>query len=832
MAVAPIPVGVDRASSLHQRAWLLQLVALELHQADPAVKTQCDSLRALLSSLFVGDHLSIEMSISRPIAMDVLAIAVNDVPPEPQLGPSVCAETRRMLQTLDVDALLAAEALRATGIRGDALVNVLALKDELLSRYNDWIARHGPPPDAFKEAGRAALAYAAEFNAYSEEMGGRAALLTGWQALATVAFSRRFDILSELVGGVSATIDLCMTVCEESLAGIMVLLTGPGAPLASPLGQSLQTLTIRLQEQVAEAATADPLAGLPLPSRCHALLEGLLTAMWEGRAQESVRLSLYHALCSYFVLCRGPSLLQAPPSVVSTLFQHTGGAEQLDAVQLSLEEGNVAVLHVHTRILPALMSDALSPNPTMAVAALVTLSALLAADPSAVLCEEIHEASLPSRVLADISDTPPSALVAPAPAGQAIATVLEAKLGLLLRLALAGPPSHRTAAVQRLFVGQTISRLRDAKIFDVQLEEPGLGVGLLSTQPVRHRLHALLCPVLRLVLVTLTTLSHSSAVKEQVGGFVGAHARTLSRVLRDAAYPGLAGWAPSDAELEQASLVAELLAELGANVPRDAAPVFAEAGLRACCHFLAPSARSPSLLVVRLEAKREAGPLPREDQLTYGLLLEVRCALVAYLRALTQAGLVRLSCAPTLDAEGDLSLSSHPSLCLLKDALVQAAVRDLPVAVENTSTIMRALRSGDPRAVEDAVRHRDVFLAAGPPKGQLHPAEARAILVRAATARETEISRLLLLIEQLLALIYCHVRTGGTCLQLGGDGVNKPLGHPVGSQKDWDQLRRLLEPAIAALERMLGEGVLPVDRVSFELVLRRTKEGVAAAAGA
>lgn len=56
---------------------------------------------------------------------------------------------------------------------------------------------------------------------------------------------------------------------------------------------------------------------------------------------------------------------------------------------------------------------------------------------------------------------------------------------------------------------------------------------------LRQRLHQLLTPLLRLVLAIVTALPNSSAVREQALAFVDAHGRTLTRVLHDAASPGI-----------------------------------------------------------------------------------------------------------------------------------------------------------------------------------------------------------------------------------------------------------------------------------------------------
>ena len=43
--------------------------------------------------------------------------------------------------------------------------------------------------------------------------------------------------------------------------------------------------------------------------------------MWEGRKHESVRIPLAGALLNYLQLCRGPGILQLPPSPLQALLQ-------------------------------------------------------------------------------------------------------------------------------------------------------------------------------------------------------------------------------------------------------------------------------------------------------------------------------------------------------------------------------------------------------------------------------------------------------------------------------------------------------------------------------
>jgi Nuclear pore complex scaffold, nucleoporins 186/192/205 len=677
VACAPFPTSAPiRAASLHQRAWLLQLFALELRRADPVLGAQKESLKSILSSLF-GAQSSEESSLpsTRGKFIDVLAIAVSNIPAEPQLGAGVSNEVRRMIQGLDVEALLSGTgtgggdthissnqiSTHGVGPRGDPLIDVIALKDELLGRFSEWVARHGAPGEALKEAGRAALTYAAEFNAYAEEMGGRMALLEAWQAVVCVAFTNRFDILIDLLGGSgggsvssnkSVATDAVLAAAEHSLQATSLLLEGPAAGLAPPLCSATEALFARLQDQALTAATLDPLSGLPLPSRLHNLFAALLTIAWEGRGQERVRLSLYNALMSYVAMCRGPALLQAPPAVISALLEGVRGShggsnvhsssahgrggvlEHLDSIHLQLEEGNVAVLHSNIRLLQVLSQDAVSPNPALSTAALTSLAALIASDPTTALSDELHRITLPARLLQDLQDQPPEALIQPPPAGQAATLVMEAKLCLLLRLSLSGPPAHRAASAQKIYSLQALPRLAACRSLDLQPEEPGFGgsgnIGIpigggittsnTTSNSLRQRLHQIVTPSLRLVLALATALPHSVAVREQTAAFVESHARAIARILRDASSSGVRGWEPSDAKLEEATLAVQLMSELAPYkglVSPQVGPALQEAAYRAASRFLTSNAKSQSPPVVRVSAAKDAGAATIADHRTY-----------------------------------------------------------------------------------------------------------------------------------------------------------------------------------------------------------------------
>jgi hypothetical protein len=140
-----------------------------------------------------------------------------------------------------------------------------------------------------------------------------------------------------------------------------------------------------------------------------------------------------------------------------------------------LEEGNAALLHEAAPLLDLLAADALSAHPAQATSALTALCTVLAADPTGGSADELYRTSLPARILSDLQEGPHRALTQPPPRGQALLLVAEAQLTLLLRLALAGPASQRSASAQKLFGLHALAKLSQCRAIDLQPEEPGFG---------------------------------------------------------------------------------------------------------------------------------------------------------------------------------------------------------------------------------------------------------------------------------------------------------------------------------------------------------------------
>ena len=220
-------------------------------------------------------------------------------------------------------------------------------------------------------------------------------------------------------------------------------------------------------------------------------------------------------------------------------------------------------------------------------------------------------------------------------------------------------------------------------------------------------------------------------------------------------------------------------------------------------------------------------------------LLSLRAALATYLQALSAGDhpAVLLRCAPDPASPDPAGLV--PTLFLIKDALLQASGEDLPGALGELRELLGALGSGDGGDAAQLVRARALGTPGKGAAAGASPAEARTLVVRAAAQRQGDVSRLLFLVEHLLAVLYQHLRACSpgansgissaalSALQANG-GTARPTLRALGSDKDLDQLRRLTAPAIAAMERLLAECDPPGDRSSLDLLVRRTKELLAA----
>lgn len=876
------------ASHSHSRAWLLRLEALEIQSADLAVPSQYESVRLTIRQLFIEFHAREERldgsmvdgvsSLTAPLIWHILSTAIDDIPQPPQLVSSAIPnnsteeqeEVFQMLRHLDVEKTLSSGCLYMQGTHGDVIVDVAALKDDLLARYNEWTERNGPPTAALKEACRLALAYAAAFNAYAEAMGGRAALLEAWHSLMVVVFSKRFDVVVELLQDDKGTTDfengnssegelrttatptdLLFYSIERTVAALTSLFRSSiatrGAPttvespnhaLTPALGATLQVLMARAQAHISHVATVDPLGSMPPPMQCHSLLDGLLSLVWDAQKKEEVRGCLYHAVCGYVGISSGPTVLRAPPTIVAAFIiadtKGTPVGEQLDALQFSIEEGSFQVVQKHaSRVIPLLASDASSPNPSLALSALACLSSLVTLDLTGSLSDHLHDIGLPGRLLSDVAEASTVNVSNSAHAtSELYYNLLDAKLTLLLRITMSGPPTKKTVMAERMFLIHAVDRLARAPVLD----------GMTPSVGTANVISSIFSQALRLLLLLATALPHSEALKEQLSQFVEAHSRSFVSCLKrvggdgygDDSFAMGAGRTENRegggimqqgrVAVEQAALVANLLAAVDweSQLSSSAAVNLMEASMRLVFKVFAQNSKSRIPFLMRLETARQDGPPSLAHHQVYLAVITLRVALAEQLSSSILSSPTHLS---VLFKDSDQSKSLDSLAILIKDAMVQAVLKDLPEAQRGLSLAMSALQRGS----KDAISVRDIamsvlnfedldkFNVENGFRGDIFT--MRSQLAKVASLCYTQISKLVAFVEHLLSMISTVFKSP----LVGQNGSSLKV-----SQNTKNEMRRLIEPALASIERLVQNGVegLSIDTVSLDLLVRRARENL------
>ena len=769
----------DPPSLLHQKAWLFKIIATQLYAIDPAISTEklaADNILAEVRSPPSGQN--------GTLLEDALNSIIEKIPSEPTIFQSCPKDLLRILQVLDVENCLA--AVQKMGVYGDTIFDENSLKDALLQRYKELVTRQdGVDEDMVKRAAHIAITFAADYNAWSQHIGGQLHALQGWRQLMEVVFTKAYD--TGIEG--SSFVNMIISVLESCLHGIQELLRSCVPTMASTLVGAAEMLLARLHEIADYNMSASGIFSLISNHQYHSILNSCCNILWHGRSQDAVRLSVARGLVFYFSLCRGSfTLLRAPKAGEPA----SCSVWKTDPNKEALEEGNVMIMHGNLRVLGLLAGDVAGSDTARSLAAASALSAWLATDPTVVSADELHATALPSRILQDLVEHSSESIAQPGMKGNAQALLLQARLMLLVRLAAAGPPSQRATSAQKIASIQAIPCISSAVVLSIQPEEPGFEV-MDASWSLRHRLHKIVGPALQLVLIIATQLAQSTLVFEQALSFVHAHDRMLARLLRDVVSTGVGGWEPGGFEFEQASLAMYLLQELmqrRAEIPLH----IHEAIYRVASRLFTSDSRSPCPKVARLKEKRESGrQLSLDDIRTYDKVITLRCSVAGFIRA-------ALPFVPLSLVQTKLSTDSVPlSLFAIKDALLQASLDDFPLVLAQLQNYPEMINENQALVASSIMRRI--------------------------------LGRLLYLIEQLLSILYeqlMRYKGNGDITDANNNkgGVSRHRGLQSHDEfiRGLQHLRRLLEPALLSLERISVDGSILDGNNDFGLLLRRLKD--------
>ncbi|EXC04145.1 hypothetical protein L484_006623 [Morus notabilis] len=578
VGVAPLPKRSGnqalRISSLHQRAWLLKLLAIELHAGDMSSSSHREACQSILAHLIGQEIIGIgaDHSISQCHALQNSAEAagtrsinkskVLELLEVVQFrSPDTTMKLSQIISTLKYDLLvediLANPATSGKGgvyyysERGDRLIDLASLRDKLWQKFssmNPQLCNFGSEAELndVKETIQQLLRWGWKYNKNLEEQAAQLHMLTGWSQIVEVYyFSDDVDVSEKQImlqfhEAVSDVFYLLMQVSASRKTSLLenqsevlyqvldASLTASASPdcslkMAFILCQVALTCMAKLRDErflcpsgfnSDSAAYLDVLTVKQLSNgACHSILFKLILAVLRHESSEALRRRQYALLLSYFQYCQ--HILD--PDVPKTVLQF-----------LLLDEQDSEDLDLHKVIKDVTHSS--DPGKTIA---LYVLDALICVDHERYFLSQLQSRGFLRSCLTNISNASFQNIPLGWSAFQQACT-LEAELALLLRI------SHKygKSGAQVLFSVGALEHISSCKAINFLGSLRRVDTKLRRDVAVdfdRQRL--IITPVLRLVF-SLTSLIDASEFLEvknkivrEVIDFVKGHQTLFDRVL-------------------------------------------------------------------------------------------------------------------------------------------------------------------------------------------------------------------------------------------------------------------------------------------------------------
>ncbi|KAK9141697.1 hypothetical protein Syun_011097 [Stephania yunnanensis] len=596
IGVAPLPKRSNnqglRISTLHQRAWLIKLLALELHAADVTASTHREACLSILGQLFIQDarQSGSDLNISHASAFRANAVSpviktinkskvlellevVQFRPPDATMKYSELISNLRY--ELQVENMLRNPAISEKGgvyyysERGDRLIDLASLHDKLWQKIV-CRARHLSEVEVndMRETVHNLLRWGWKYNKNLEEQAAQLHMLTGWSQIVEISVSQRMSLLDNRSEILFEVLDACLSAsaspdCSLKMAMILtqVALTclaklrderfiSPGAINSD----SVTCLDVILVKQLSNGA-------------CHSILFKLVIAILRHESSEVLRRRQYALLLSYFQYCRHILDPDVPASVLQFILQEEEGSEnyldlqKIDNEQTELARANFSILRKEAQaILDLVTRDANQGSEAGKTISFYVLDAFISIDQDSFFLSQLQSRGFLRACLTDVSN------IFNKDAWQALGSLqrlytLEAELAMLLRISY----HYGKSGAQVLFSMGTLEHLASSRMLGLHLKG-GLnrfGAKVGREVPVDIDKQSLvICPILRLV-YSLSSLVDASSYLEvknkvvrEIIEFVKGHQLLFDQTLREEVYGA------DELTLEQINIVVGILSKV------------------------------------------------------------------------------------------------------------------------------------------------------------------------------------------------------------------------------------------------------------------------------
>ncbi|TYJ97812.1 nuclear pore complex protein NUP205 [Cucumis melo var. makuwa] len=567
IGVVPLPKRNNhtlRVSSLHQRAWLLKLLAIELHAADlssPIHREACQSILAHLYGMEIVDTGSgpvfllqnhvVEPGIrttSKSKALELLEVVQFRTPDTSIKLPQVVSNMKYELLTKDI--LGNPSTSQKGGIyyyseRGDRLIDLTSFCDKLWQKFNSdnpQLNNIGSEAELeeVKETIQQFLRWGWKYNKNLEEQAAQLHMLTSWSQTIEVTVSRRIsslenrsDILFQLLDAslsASASPDcslkMAYLLCQVALTCMAKLRDERYSCPGGLNADSVSCLDIIMVKQISNGA-------------CHSILLKLIMAILRNESSEALRRRQYALLLSYLQYCQNMLDPDVPASVLQVLLLNEQDGDDMDLQkidknQAELAHANFSILRKEAQsILDVVLKDATQGSEPGKTISLYILDALICIDHDRFFLNQLHSRGFLKSCLISISNV---SLQDGAHSFDSLqrACTLEAELGLLSRI------SHKYGkfGAQLLFSTGALEYLASCRVVNLQG-----GLRWVDMNPHRdvagniNKRQSIITPILRL-LFSLTSLVDTSEFFEvknkivrEVVDFIKGNQRLFDQIL-------------------------------------------------------------------------------------------------------------------------------------------------------------------------------------------------------------------------------------------------------------------------------------------------------------
>ncbi|XP_078177488.1 nuclear pore complex protein (DUF3414) isoform X2 [Carex rostrata] len=460
IGVAPLPKGNSshnlRVSTLHQRGWLLKLLALELHVADTTESAHRETCIAILSHSFsevsTGDAFQADINTSwnnttlnKNKLLELLNIMRFRCSDADIKYPQILNSTKYESKVQEI--LTFPETTELGGVycyseRGDRLIDIDALDDKLFEMSEEMgLNANEEEKEEFRVLTHNLMRWGLRYNKVLEEQTAQLHMLTGWSQIVEVAISRRMSLLEDHSQILFELLDasLSTTASPDCSKKMAIILTNVALTCMAKLRD--ERFSCPGSTESDGVTCLDIISGNQLPSGAyHSILVKLIMALQRNESSEPLRRRQYALLLSYMQYCGSILNPDVPSSVLRYLlseeqaeddefYLHKIGKEQND-----LAKANFSIIRKEAQAIVDLVTkDAMQGSEAGKAISYYVLDAFISIDHDAFFLNQIQSRGLLRSILLDISSSSSKEVPISLESSQRLCT-MEAELSLLLRI--------------------------------------------------------------------------------------------------------------------------------------------------------------------------------------------------------------------------------------------------------------------------------------------------------------------------------------------------------------------------------------------------------------